>query len=90
MSITYKETEYSVVVEGADIQLQSLHETIVIEGGWYDLRLECEDEARKTTYENGRPAMWTNEQVERLMVDSLEDYALSHASEGLVLNHNCN
>lgn len=89
-TVTVNGIEYDIYLEGSDIHLQSMHHDIIIEGGKDDLMEICEEELKRSTYENGRPAQYTRAMVEDFFCELMAQYAYDHASEGRILNHICN
>lgn len=91
-TITYQETEYSILIEGKDICLQSLHKDIIIEGGYEDLKNECIEECRFPVCADGENLEWEwdGNIVDNMVNDRLAEYAADHASEGQILRHNLN
>ncbi len=91
-AITINETSYDLVIEGSDICLQSLHFDIIITGGYEDLKNECIEECRFPICADGENMEWewNGDHVEYMVNDRLVDYAIDHASEGQILNHNVN
>lgn len=91
-TVTYKEVEYDICIEGKDICLQSIHQDIIIEGGYEDLKNECIEEVRFPICADGESMEWEwdGDTVDNMVNDRLAEYAADHASEGSVLNHNVN
>lgn len=90
-SVTYQGTEYDLVIEGDDICLQSLHQDIIIIGGYSDLLRESEEYCKDNAYDYyGRYVGFSQTMIEDVANRDLEEYALGHASEGEIVLHNLN
>lgn len=83
-------TDFEIVLEGSDIQLQSLKKTIILTGAKDDLMEICEEYLRKSTYENGRPASYSREMIEEEFNAGMAEYAYDLYKTGIVLNHELN
>jgi hypothetical protein len=88
MAITYKETVYDISIEGTDICLQSPTHDIIIVDGYESLKDECIEEVRFPVSDGENIEWeWDGDQVQTMVYERLNEYALAHASDGDIVYH---
>lgn len=90
-TVTYQGTDYDVVIEGSDVVLQSIHQDIVIEGGYDQLKNEAINKCKFPTQgEDGLEWDWNPDSVEEEVRMNLIGFANYYACDGSVICHNVN
>lgn len=92
MTYTHNETEYEVVANEGDFELQGLHDTLVIVGGYDQLKAQCE----KALKEELRYADEINDSynfdsdLEDFVDEKTIDFVKRNISKAKILNNKLN
>jgi len=91
-TITHEGQEYTIVADGSDFELQGLHDTLVIVGGYDQLKAQCEKALREELRyaDEINPDYNFESDLEDFVDEKTIDFVKRNISKAKILKNNLN